>query len=118
VREEKTMERYLNTPIKEIISKFPKVGEILEAYEIGCVPCTVGSCLLKDIIEVHNLSEEGEREVMARIAKVIYPDKIIPIPQVAKSGQAKQINFPQGCRRACLIKRWIALIHNSSSGWM
>ena len=61
------MEHYLNTPIKEIISKFPKIGEILEEYEIGCVPCNVGSCLLKDIIEVHNLSEEEEEEKEVRL---------------------------------------------------
>jgi len=116
VREEKTMEHYLNTPIKEIISKFPKVGEILEEYDIGCVPCTVGSCLLKDIIEVHNLSDEGEKEVMARIAKVIYPDKIIPIPQVARKSKAraKEIKHSPPMKKLVdehvLIKRWIALI--------
>ena len=110
------MERYLNTPIKEIISKFPKVGEILEAYEIGCVPCTVGSCLLKDIIEVHNLSEEDEKEVMARIAKVIYPDKVIPIPQVPRKPKArsKEIKYSPPTKKLVdehvLIKRWIALI--------
>jgi hemerythrin-like domain-containing protein len=116
VREEKTMERYLNTPIKEIISNFPKVGEILEAYEIGCVPCAVGSCLLKDIIEVHNLSEEDEKEVMARIAKVIYPDKVIPISQIPRKSKArsKEIRYSPPTKKLVdehvLIKRWIALV--------
>lgn len=110
------METYLNTPIKEIISKFPKVGGILEEYEIGCVPCSVGSCLLKDIIEVHNLSEEEEREVMARISKVIYPEKVIPIPKGERKGKArtKEISYSPPMRKLVdehvLIKRWIALI--------
>jgi hypothetical protein len=36
------MESYLNTSIKEVITEFPKVGQILEEYNIGCVPCSVG----------------------------------------------------------------------------
>jgi len=110
------MESYLNTPIKQIISEFPKVGEILEEYEIGCVPCSVGSCLLKDIIEVHNLSEDEEREVMARISKVIYPDRVIPIPNVERKTKArsKELKYSPPMKKLvdehALIKRWIALI--------
>ena len=110
------MESYLNTPIKEVISKFPKVGEILDEYRIGCVPCSVGSCLLKDIIQVHNLSEEEEREVMARIARVIYPDRVIPIPNVERKAKArsKEMKYSPPMKKLvdehALIKRWIALI--------
>lgn len=89
------MEIYLNTPIKEVISKFPKIGEILEEYEIGCVPCSVGSCLLKDIIEIHNLAEEDEQEVMARVAKVIYPDRNIKIHKIERKAKtrSKEIRY-------------------------
>ena len=58
------MEKYLDMPIKEIIAKFPKVADILNEYKIGCVPCNVGSCLLKDVVEVHNLSAEDEERLM------------------------------------------------------
>lgn len=110
------METYLNTPIKEVISKFPKVGEILEEYEIGCVPCTVGSCLLKDIIEIHNLAEEDEQEVMARVAKVIYPDRNIKIPKIERKAKtrSKEIRYSPPMKKLVdehvLIQRWIALI--------
>ena len=110
------MEQYLNTPIKEVITKFPRVGEILEEYEIGCVPCSVGSCLLKDIIEVHNLSEKEEKEVMAKISKVIYPDRVIPIPKVERKAKSrsKEITYSPPMKKLvdehALIKRWIALI--------
>jgi len=110
------METYLNTPIKEVISKFPKIGEILEEYEIGCVPCSVGSCLLKDIIEVHNLSEEEEREVMARVSKAIYPDRVIPMPKVERKAKTrtKEVKYSPPMKKLVdehlLIKRWIALI--------
>ena len=110
------METYLNTPIKEVISKFPKVGEILEEYEIGCVPCTVGSCLLKDIIEIHNLSEEDEQEVLVRVAKVIYPDRNIKIPKIERKAKtrSKEIRYSPPMKKLVdehvLIQRWIALI--------
>lgn len=110
------MEAYLNTPIKEVISKFPKVGEILEEYQIGCVPCTAGSCLLKDVIEVHNLSEEEEKEVMARVLKVIYSDRVIPIPKVERKAKvrSKEPTYSPPMKKLVdehvLIKRWIALI--------
>ncbi len=44
------MEEYLNKSIKEIINQFPEVGDSLNEYNIGCAPCSVGSCLLKDIV--------------------------------------------------------------------
>ena len=67
------MEQYLNMAVKEVITRFPEVGKILEEYEIGCVPCGVGSCLLKDVVEIHNLPEKEEQGMMARIAGEIYP---------------------------------------------
>jgi len=110
------METYLNSPIKEVISKFPKIGEILEAYEIGCVPCSVGTCLLKDIIEIHNLSEEDEQEVMARVGNVIYPGREIKIPKAERKTKprTKEIKYSPPLKKLVdehgLIKRWIALI--------
>lgn len=73
------MEKYLNMPIKAVISEFPKVGAVLQAYDIGCVTCGVGTCLLKDIIEIHNVSKAVEAEMMKRIEAVI-------------SGEAAEVN--------------------------
>ena len=61
------MEEYLNKSIKEIINQFPDVGNILSEYNIGCAPCSVGSCLLKDIVEIHNLPYEEEQESIAKL---------------------------------------------------
>jgi hemerythrin-like domain-containing protein len=110
------METYLHTPIKEVITKFPKVGQILEEYEIGCVPCSLGSCLLKDIIEIHNLSEEDEQVVMARIAKEIYPDREMKIPKIPRKprSRTKELKYSPPMKKLVdehvLIKKWIALI--------
>ncbi|MBW8039752.1 MAG: hypothetical protein FVQ85_07110 [Planctomycetes bacterium] len=110
------MEEYLNKGIKEIISRFPEVADILNEYNIGCAPCSVGSCLLKDIVEIHNLSEEGEQALMARIAKVIYPDQEVKIPPIKRKQQARpgEIKYSPPMKKLVdehvLIKRWVALI--------
>ena len=75
------MEKSLRTPIKEIISGYPDVGGILEEYGIGCVPCSVGTCLLADIVEIHNLSPKEEGALMARIAAVVFPGQAVALPQ-------------------------------------
>src|SRR3990167_6095589 len=75
------MEKYLNAPIKEIITKFPEVGRILEEYNIGCVPCTLGSCLLKDVMAIHNLPAGEEAQLMYRIEKAIYPERDVKRPE-------------------------------------
>ncbi len=58
------METYLNKGIKEIITEFPAIEGILDEYDIGCGPRNVGICLLKDIVQIHRLSPEKERELM------------------------------------------------------
>lgn len=68
------MEVYLNRGIKEVIDEFPGLEPILDEYGIGCGPCSVGTCLFKDIVEIHNLQPDQEQELMARVAKVITPD--------------------------------------------
>ena len=110
------MEEYLNKGIKDLISEFPKVGDILNEYNIGCVPCSVGSCLLKDIVQIHNLSSEDEEELMARIAGVIYPDRKIKIPKIKRKAQpeSKEVKYSPPIKKLvdehALIKKWLALI--------
>ncbi len=74
------MQEYSNAGIKDIIEEFPGVGKILEQYGIGCGPCTVGICRLKDILEIHHLSKEAEVELMHRIEAEIYPERNIVVP--------------------------------------
>lgn len=65
------MEKYLNMAIKSVITEFPRVGAILNEYGIGCVTCGVGTCLLKDVIEIHNVPKHIETEMMRKIEAVI-----------------------------------------------
>ena len=66
-----TLNDYLNKGIKDIIDDHPPVMEILKDYDIGCGACDVGTCLLKDIVSLHPISEEQEQELMNRIAAAL-----------------------------------------------
>ena len=73
------METIFNRDIKGLIDEFPAVGSILEAFQVGCTTCQVGTCLLKDIVDIHPLSSEDELDLMTQIAGVIYPGQEIQI---------------------------------------
>ena len=109
------MEAYLNRSIKEVITEFPAIEKILDQYDIGCGPCAVGTCLLKDIVEIHNLPEEDEKELMARIAQTISPGRETPIPLRERKREApKTFSYSPPMKKLVdehvLIKKWIALI--------
>jgi len=49
--------------IKEVIEEHPKVGEILGKHEIGCVECSIGTCQFKEVVKVHFLGDEVEKQI-------------------------------------------------------
>ncbi len=109
------MEEYLNRGIKDVIIEHPTLEAILDDYDIGCGACMVGTCLLKDIVDVHGLPPETERALMGRITKVIYPDTEIDIPEDDGKAQAERIFVYSPPVQVLvdehkLIKRLIALI--------
>jgi hypothetical protein len=53
--------------IQDVIAAHPEIGEILNNYEIGCVTCKVGICLLKDVVAIHGLSKEDEAAIETKI---------------------------------------------------
>ena len=56
-----------NRPIKEVIEAHPRIGEILERYEIGCLECSIGTCFLKDVVTVHVLGDAVEAMIEKEI---------------------------------------------------
>lgn len=56
-----------NRNIKEAIATSPAIGEILEKYGIGCSKCSIGTCLLKDVVTVHFLGAETEAQIEREI---------------------------------------------------
>jgi hypothetical protein len=53
--------------INKVIETHPRIGEILDHYEIGCVTCGVGICLVKDVVSIHALGEEIEAKIEQEI---------------------------------------------------
>jgi len=53
--------------INTVMEAHPEIGEILSRYEIGCVTCGVGICLVKDVVSIHALGEEIEKKIEQEI---------------------------------------------------
>jgi hypothetical protein len=53
--------------IQDVITTYPEIGETLARYDIGCVTCKVGICLLKDVVTIHGLSPEDEAKIELEI---------------------------------------------------
>ncbi|MFA5514676.1 MAG: hypothetical protein WDA20_00165 [Desulfuromonadales bacterium] len=53
--------------IQDVLKEHPPIGEILVKYEIGCVTCGVGICLLKDVVAIHALGAEAEAKIEEEI---------------------------------------------------
>lgn len=112
------MEKYLQKGIKEVIEEFPGVSQILDKYNIGCAPCSIGSCMLKDIIAIHSLPIMQEIELMRKIEKVIYPKRDVKMPLVKELTrgdslfQEKKYSPPlkKLVDEHTLIKRYLELI--------
>lgn len=53
--------------INKVIGQHPVIGEILQKYDIGCVTCGVGICLVKDVVSIHALGDEIEAKIEQEI---------------------------------------------------
>ena len=53
--------------INKVMEQHPSIGEILARHEIGCVTCSVGICLVKDVVSIHALGDEAEAQVEQEI---------------------------------------------------
>jgi len=62
---------YGTQAVKDVIARFPAVGEILARYGIGCAPCTSGTCLLKDVVGLHGLARDKEMALHEEIGRVL-----------------------------------------------
>lgn len=53
--------------INKVMEQHPVIGEILARHEIGCTTCSVGICLVKDVVSIHALGDEAEAQVEQEI---------------------------------------------------
>ena len=76
------MDDYLNRGIKEIVEAYPEVANILDEFGIGCGACEAGTCLFKDIVALHPLSEAQEAEFLPVTAASSRINKLQRVHQV------------------------------------
>ena len=57
--------------IQDVMGSHPRIGDILNRYEIGCVTCKVGICLLKDVVAIHGLSADQEAAIEKEIGEYL-----------------------------------------------
>jgi hemerythrin-like domain-containing protein len=92
------MVQVLDRNIKDLMGQWPAVESALAAFNIGCVTCGLGTCRLRDIIEIHNLSVDQERRLFEKIAAIVYPGQDVRISalprKAAHSGGAKKLSPP------------------------
>lgn len=115
VQKASSVEEYFNEGIRHIITQFPKIRKILEEYNIDCVICSEGVCLLKDIVKIHNLNQENERILINKIEEIVDSGKITLIPHIIrKETKSREIKYSPPVRKLVdennLIKRWIVMI--------
>lgn len=112
----KTMNDVLDLFIKDLIVGYPALGAVLSGAGIGCVGCSVGTCRLRDIVGIHNLTEPQERTLLTAIAAVIIPGQRADIPRIERKpdpiGGHKALAPPiqELVLEHVVIKRVIALL--------
>jgi hemerythrin-like domain-containing protein/Pyruvate/2-oxoacid:ferredoxin oxidoreductase delta subunit len=79
----------LDTNVRNVIARFPAVGALLDEFSIGCVACSLGTCRLMDVVDVHGLSPEQETALFTRIAQIVFPGATVEIPRLARRTAAR-----------------------------
>jgi len=60
-----------DTAIQDVMLTYPEIGGILSRYDIGCITCKVGICLLKDVVAIHGLTREDETRIEQEINELL-----------------------------------------------
>lgn len=67
--------------INRVIEQHPAIGAILSKYDIGCVTCGVGICLVKDVVSIHALGDEIEAKIEREINAYLSGTSVVPQPE-------------------------------------
>jgi len=108
------MEQQLGRTIKELMEQHPALGAALEAAGIGCTSCALGTCRVKDILEIHDLDEEATAKLLSQLGGIIYEGAPFTVPRYERKPTIVRAAFCPPIARmveehAC-IKRLIPLL--------
>ena len=109
--------------VRDVMTRFPAVGTVLNENSIGCTACSLGSCRLRDVVDVHGLSPEQETALFARIAQIVFPGQTLEFPHLvrrsaARAGKARGFSPPMRelVEEHMVIQRVIALLPRLDAG--
>jgi len=66
---------------------------VLEEVGIGCTSCSLGTCRIKDILEIHNLDTEATRVLLTRMGRVIHGGASFEVPELARKAAPVNAEF-------------------------
>ena len=87
------MRSYLEQPIKDLIQKHPSLGTLLSEAGIGCTTCSLGTCKVKDILEIHNLDSAQSRRLLTRMGETLFGDAPFEVPDIARKAAPIRSTF-------------------------
>ena len=90
------MKELLTRYIKDVMKEFPATQKVLTEFGIGCTSCNLGICLLKDIVDIHNLSQENELKLWQKIGEIVFAGQKFEIPKIERKVKQKS-NDTQFC---------------------
>jgi hemerythrin-like domain-containing protein len=108
------MEQQLERNIKELMEQHPALGAALEAAGIGCTSCALGTCRVRDILEIHDLDEVATGKLLNRLGEIIYGGAPFTVSRLERKPTVIRAAFCPPIARmveehAC-IKRLISLL--------
>lgn len=111
-----TFRDYLDKNVKDVIGECPATAELLDEYGIGCATCGLGTCRLKDIVEIHDLNADDETALLTGIAAALFPGEEVTIPRLERKPKTAtgSVSYSPPLAKLVeehrLIKRWVAAI--------
>jgi hemerythrin-like domain-containing protein len=87
------MQQYLDSNIKDLLAAHPPLGPVLEAGGIGCTTCSLGSCRIKDILEIHNLDTAATRNLLQQMGAILYQGRPFEAPALERQALPTKASF-------------------------
>lgn len=78
------MRDHLQQHIKPLMETHPALGPVLTSAGIGCTTCSLGTCRIQDILEIHNLDAEATRSLLQAMGEVIHAGRPFEVPDLPR----------------------------------
>ncbi len=101
------MREQLERNIKELMDQCPALGGVLEAAGIGCTTCSLGTCRVKDILEIHDLDTARTRALLQGMGEIIYGEAPFEVPVLERKASEPRTTFCPPIARMVEEHVWI-----------